>query len=288
MLGARWRRGDFKGWGALVTGDFFKSPDNLALVAANGCKALFSGVESLDPVVLKTYNKKHSLSSDPRTLARLCAEHGVLFDYGMMLDFGQQTIAEVDDQIEALLASTETPFPALLSLTIPILGTPHFRDTARSGRLMPGLRLCDLDGQKLVEWPKEPLDKVVPYLADLLQFRGRKLPIMQHAVRHAWSRRASFDRTQSLISMLGPIARYGAGFRIGSWRQMRQSWREPGRTFCAMSEPLSVAYRPAFRLDAKFAADFEPLYVTDGDGNLTADILRDTSEETALPARHSL
>lgn len=269
VLGERWRRGDFKGWGALVTGDFFKNPDNLAKVAANGCKALFSGVESLDPEVLKTYNKKHSLSSDPLTLGRLCAEHGILFDYGMMLDFGQQTIEDVDSQIEALLASTETPFPALLSLTIPILGTPHFAEVARAGRLMPNLRLSDLDGQKLVEWPKEPLEEVVAYLSDLLQFRGRKLSITRHAVRHAWSRRQSFDLEQTLISMIGPVARYCAGFRLGNFRQMRQTWREPRRTFCSMTDPLSVTYRPAQRLDAKYARDFEPLRLTDEDGALT-------------------
>jgi len=272
LLGAHWRRGAFRGWGALVTGDFFKNPGNLARVAANGCKALFSGVESFDPVVLKSFNKRQSLSSDPRTLARLCAEHGVLFDYGMMLDFTQQTVAEIDGQIDTLLASTDTPLPALLSLTIPILGTPYFEESARAGRLMPNLRLSDLDGQKVVEWPKEPLERVVPYVADLLRFRGRKSALLRHAVRHAWSRRSSFDVTQSMISLLGPLVRYGGSLRIGSIRQMRQTWREPPRTYCAMSEPLSVAYRPSHRLPAKFARDFEPLYVTDAAGRVTEEV----------------
>ncbi len=272
LLGAHWRRGDFRGWGALVTGDFFKNPDNLAFVAANGCKALFSGVESFDPLVLKSFNKRHSLSSDPRTLARLCAEHGVLFDYGMMLDFTQQTVAEIDGQIDALLASTDTPLPALLSLTIPILGTPYFDEAAKMGRLMPNLRLCDLDGQKVVEWPKEPVEQVVPYVADLLRFRGRKSALLRHAVRHVWSRRSSFDVSQSMISLLGPLVRYGGTLKIGSVRQMRQTWREPRRTYCAMTDPLSVSYRPSHRLLDKFTRDFEPLYVTDGEGRLTQEI----------------
>lgn len=275
LLGERWRRGDFLGWGALVTGDFFKNPDNLAKAAANGCKALFSGVESLDPEVLRSYNKRHSLSSDPKTLARLCADHGILFDYGMMVDFGQQTIAEVDAQIDAILASPETPMPALLSLTIPILGTPHFAESARAGRLMPHLKLVDLDGQKLVEWPKEPLDTVVPYLKNLLQFRGRKLALTRHAIRHAWSRRASFDVSQSLISLIGPLVRYGGGLRIGSPRQMRQSWREPRRTFCAMTDGLGAAYRPMMRMEERFLADFEPLVLTDGEGRLRQGLLRE-------------
>jgi len=272
QIGAHWRRGEFRGWGALVTGDFFRNPDNLAYVAANGCKALFSGVESFDPAVLKSFNKRQSLSSDPRTLARLCAERGVLFDYGLMLDFTQQTIAEVDEQIDALFASADTPLPALLSLTIPILGTPYFDEAAAAGRLLPNLRLSDLDGQKVVEWPKEPLECVVPYVADVLRFRGRKSAVFWHAVRHAWSRRSSFDVMQSMLSLFGPLVRYVGAPRLGSIRQMRQTWREPPLTHCAMSDPLSVAYRPSHRLPERFARDFQPLYVTDGAGRLTQEI----------------
>jgi len=277
LIGDHWRRGTFRGWGALVTGDFFKNPNNLKRVAANGCKALFSGVESLDPVVLKSFNKRQSLASDPRSLARMCAEHGVLFDYGMMLDFSQQTIAEIDGQVDGLLASPETPLPALMSLTIPILGTPYFDEAARAGRLMPNLRLSDLDGQKLVEWPKEPVERVVPYIADLLRFRGRKTALLRHAVRHAWSRRGSFDTIQSMISLIGPLARFGGTLRIGSPRQMRQTWREPPRTYCAMTDPLGASYRPTHRLAAKFARDFEPLFVTDGAGQPTAAVAAEAS-----------
>lgn len=283
LLGERWRRGDFRGWGALVTGDFFKNPDNLARVAKNGCKALFSGVESFDPVILKSFNKRQSLASDPLSLARMCAEHGVLFDYGMMLDFTQQTVADVDDQMDALLDSPQTPLPALLSLTIPILGTPYFDEAARAGRLMPNLRLSDLDGQKVVEWPKEPLDRVVPYVADLMRFRGRKSALVRHAVRHAWSRRGSFDAIQSMISFVGPLVRFGGSVRVGSLRQMRQGWREQPRTFCAMTDPLSVSYRPTHRLAAKFARDFEPLYVTDGAGRATLEIGRRTADGGGAP-----
>lgn len=272
LIGAKWRHGDFRGWAALVTGDFFKNPDNLAYVAANGCKALFSGVESFDPAVLKSFNKRQSLSSDPLTLAQHCADHGIAFDYGMMLDFTQQTVAEVGGQIDALLASPRTPLPALLSMTIPILGTPYFADAARAGRLMPNLRLSDLDGQKIVEWPKEPLERVVPFVADLLRFRGRKMALLSQVARHAWFRRSTFDTAQLMLGVFGPLARYGGTVRVGSFRQMRQTWREPRRTYCALTDPLGLSYTPTHRLDAKFARDFEPLYVTDDAGRLTPEV----------------
>jgi hypothetical protein len=290
LLGEHWRRGVFRGWGALVTGNFFKRPENLALVAANGCLALFSGVESLDPVVLKTYNKRQSVSSDPQSLSAACAEYGIMFDYGMMLDFTQQTIAEVDTQLDALLADPSTPLPGLLSLTIPILGTPYFDEAAQSGRLLPSLRLSDLDGQKVVEWPKEPLNRVVPYVADLLHFRGRKRALIRHTVKHALYRRKDYRLSLTALTLVRPLHRHGGTLikaGIGNLRQMRQTLREPPLTYCALTDDLRAAYRPRHPLPERFARDFEPLYVTDEQGQLTEEIGAEYSERSvpALRAR---
>ncbi|MEQ8396040.1 radical SAM protein [Thalassobaculum sp.] len=274
LIGERWRQGQFRGWGALVTGDFFKRPENVELMARNGCKAVFSGVESLDPAVLRSFNKKQSMTSDPRALTRICAENGMFFDYGMIADFTQQTVAEVDDQLSAILDDPSIPLPGLLTLTIPILGTPYFDSSAHAGRLMPNVLLSDLDGQKVVEWPKEPLETVVPYVADLLRFRGRKRALARHAVRHAWRWRRHFDWDQTALALVRPLHRFGGKVNLGSIRQMRQSFKEPPLTYCAMSDRLRTAYTPQMPLPSKFAKCFEPLRVTDGDGGLTDALLK--------------
>lgn len=283
LIGDRWRKGEFRGWGALVTGDFFKRPENVEFVAKNGCKALFSGVESFDPDVLKSFNKKQSVTSDPRALTEICAEHGMFFDYGMIVDFSQQTIAEVDDQLNAVLNEPAIPLPSLLSMTIPILGTPYFDESASAGRLMPNLLLSDMDGQKLVEWPKEPLEDVVPFVADLLRFRGRKAALAQHAVRHAWRWRKHFAWHETALAMIRPLHRFGGKINLGSLRQMRQSRREPPLTYSAMTDRLRSAYTPLIRLPSKFESCFEPLRVTDSDGALTERLLngRATSRAAA-------
>lgn len=273
LIGDRWRKGQFRGWGALVTGDFFKRPENVEFVAQNGCKALFSGVESLDPAVLKSFNKKQSVTSDPRRLTELCAAHGVFFDYGMILDFSQQTVAEADGQVNAILQDPSVPLPGLLSLTIPILGTPYFDEAARDGRLMPNLLLSDMDGQKIVEWPREPLEEVVPFVADLLRFRGRKLALARHAVKHAWRRRKHFTPDQTALALVRPLHRFGGKINLGSLRQMRDSLREPPLTYCAMSDRLRAAYTPRVRMPSEFAKCFEPLRITDPDGALTESLL---------------
>lgn len=269
LIGEHWRRGAFKGWGALVTGDFFKREDNLSLVAANGCMALFSGVESLDPAVLRTFNKRHSVASDPWPLSKACAAHGIIFDYGMILDFAQQTIDDVEAQIQVLLADPEVPLPGLLSLTIPIFGTPYFDEAATAGRLMPNLRLSDLDGQTIVEWPRDPVERVVPYVSALLRFRGRKLTLARQAIRHGLRRHKDYCWEQTALEVLRPLVRYGGTVRLGTPHQMWETLREAPPTAYAATNPPRRAYRPQHRLPARFAPDFEPFLVTDADGALT-------------------
>jgi len=282
LIGARWRQGQFRGWGALVTGDFFKHEENIELMARNGCKAVFSGVESLDPAVLRSFNKKQSMTSDPLKLTKLCAEHGMFFDYGMISDFTQQTTAEVDEQLNAIIQEPSIPLPGLLTLTIPILGTPYFDSSARAGKLMPNLLLSDMDGQKVVEWPKEPLEKVVPFVADLLRFRGRKSALVRHAFKHAWHWRRKFDWDQTALALVRPLHRFGGRVNLGSLRQMRQSFKEQPLTYCAMSDGLRSAYTPLVRLPSKFEACFTPLQITDAAGGLTEDLIKARSKSSAI------
>ncbi|MGB0696134.1 MAG: B12-binding domain-containing radical SAM protein [Rhodospirillaceae bacterium] len=282
LIGEQWRKGKFQGWGALVTGDMFKNPDNVALMARNGCKALFSGVETLDPAVLKTYNKMQSTTSDPRVLTRTCAENGMTFDYGMIADFTQQTVADVAGQLDSVLADPTIPLPGLLTLTIPILGTPYFDASAQAGKLMPNVLLSDLDGQKIVEWPKEPLEVVAPFVRDLLTFRGRKLALTRHAARHAWHWRKHLEWKQTAIAFVRPLQRFGGQVAVGSLRQMRQSWQEPPLTYNAMTDAPRLAYRPQKWLPAEFETCFEPLRVTDPDGGLTEALLKGRAQPLAV------
>ena len=283
-LGRRWRSGQFKGWAALVTGDFFKRSQNLELVAKNGCVGLFSGVESLDPAVLRNFNKKQSLVSKPLALTEACAAHGIQFDYGLIVDFAQQNISDVDAQIDGLIADHRIPLPGLLSMTIPILGTPYFDEAAAAKRLMPNVMLSDMDGQKLVEWPREPVEKVVHFIRDLLRMRGRKSAVTAHVLRHAWHWRRHLPRELTAMSLVRPLHRFGPRMVFGSWAQMRQSWQEPHLTHSAMTDRLRLAYKPIMPMPERFASAFEPLMVTDAEGRLTDAVM--AAQEK--PRRHAI
>lgn len=269
LLGERWRAGQFKGWGALVTGDFFARPANIALAAENGCKALFSGVESLDPGILAGFNKKQSLSSDPLTLASACAEHGIQFDYGLIFDFAQQTTQEIGAQIDGLLADPRMPLPALATLAVPIVGTPLFDEALAARRLLPGVLLSDMDGQKLIEHPRQPLPEVASFLQDLLTLRGRRRALASHVMRHAWHWRKHLPLELTAMSLVRPLHRFGPRLAVGSLAQMRQTWAEPRLTYSATTDALRLAYRPRVRMAAHAEAAFTPLAITDAKGEPT-------------------
>lgn len=284
LLGDRVRRGQFSGWGCLVTGDFFANPANLKLVAENGCKAIFSGVETLDPKVLGSYNKKQSLISHPLALAEACAEHGILFDYGMMVDFSQQTMAEVAEQVQGILDTPRMKLPAFVSTTIPIVGTPYFDDAIEHKRIMPGVLLSDMDGVKLVEWPKEPVDEVAAFYGDLVNMRRRQIPLIRHAVRHAWQWRKELPLDLTALSLLMPLQRYRRRRGVGSLAQMAMSLREARPTYNAQTDRPRLAYTPMFRLPERFASNFEPLQITDESGAMTDQFERARERPVAVNA----
>jgi hypothetical protein len=47
------------------------------------------------------------------------------------------------------------------------------------------------------------------------------------------------------------------------------------RTYIGTTEALDTVYKPAFRLDSKYAAYFRPTMLTDGQGNLNENLQAD-------------
>ncbi len=269
MLGARVRSRQIGGWGCLVTGDFFANTENVALIARNGCLGIFCGVETLDPEILKSYNKKQSLTSHPLNLTQVCAENGVLFDYGMMVDFGRQTMAQVAEQIDSVLEDRRMRLPAFISTTIPIVGTPYFQQAADEKKLLPNVLLSDMDGMKLVERPIEPVDEVATFFGNLLNMRGRRRALVRHAFGHAWHWRQHLPMQSSILSLLMPLHRFQRRRGVGSFAQMRMTWREARPTYSATTDAPRLSYTPMYPMPAEYKSAFEPMIVTDRSSTLT-------------------
>ncbi|MCP5227771.1 radical SAM protein [Accumulibacter sp.] len=285
----------FGGWAALVTADFFTNPDNLALARESGCIGFFSGVESFSHAQIQSYAKKQNLVLPQERTIRSCLEAGLVFHYGLIFDLVDQKIDDVLAETEFIVSNPRITLPSFLSFAIPLLGTPLFDRRLREGLLLPNLRLRDMDGRSLVCHPADPLETATAFarLMDSGLLSKRKL------AAHAWRFFRHYRSTLTRWGLLSGLANAWAMSypRLGSnGRDGIRPGRDGCRSYLAGCEPLGSLYRPRIRIPERYRDHFEPLYVTDGDGELHDDLIDDAasllhppgSEATGIPTYNAI
>src|SRR5262245_7889778 len=272
MLGDLYRSGRIRGWSALVTGDFFSRPENLALVRAAGCDSLFSGVESFDAATLQSYNKRQNTLTPQVEMIRNCLEAGVFFAYGIMLDPTTRPVAELRREIEFILGTPEISLPAFFTLPIPLLGTPYFRDCIRDGLMLPNIRLRDLDGITLAVRPVDPLPEALTFVRDLPSLRGHRAKVLHHVTRflRLYGRRLSTLQLAAECLSGALIAMECFASSPGRTRNRQQE-----RTYYGPTETLDPLYEPMIRVAGEFEPYFRPTMVTDAVGGLASELVPD-------------
>lgn len=276
--------GWFRGWGALVTGDFFLDPENLRLAHEAGCIGLFSGLESFDAEWLRRSHKAQNTRLGPVELTRRTLEAGIVFSYGLVFDLATRRLAEVRRELDAILGCDELTLPAYLSVSVPMLKTPYFYDCLRDGLLLPGTRIRDLDSSTLSVRTLDPLPEAAEFLRDLQTLRGYRLRVLRHIAGFARRYRAeltplgmAFALSHALL-LCTPV--WAA--RPTRWRGLRRA-----RTHVSTTDVLDAVYTPAFRVDSRYTGHFEPAYLTDARGELTdavaADLLGAQPAQAASP-----
>jgi hopanoid C-2 methylase len=140
-----------RAWGAMVTQDVFHDRKLVKRLADAKCRALFTGLESLDQSWLRKVNKKQNLSRRGNIIDDiLFAEaQGICVMYGYLLDPRSHTVAEMKSEIARLEAAAPLPLPTFFSLILPLVGTASFWADFQNGELLPNLRLRDLDGETI-------------------------------------------------------------------------------------------------------------------------------------------
>jgi hypothetical protein len=272
MLKDLYRQGRINGWSALVTGDFFGRPENLELAGAAGCKSLFSGVESFDSKVLRSYNKKHNTLVPQVEMIRSCLEAGIFFAYGIMLDPSTRPLAELRHEIEFIVGTPEITLPAFFTLAIPLVGTPYFRECLDKGLFFPNTRLRHLDGVTLAMRPIDGIDEVLGFVRDLPSLRGYR----RHVLRHAGKFLRHYRGT------LSPLQLYAAGLSAmlicttsAASSPLQKPFRRTGQTYFGPTETLDEQYTPMIRVAALYEEHFRPTMVTDATGGLAEDLAED-------------
>nr|WP_246505100.1 radical SAM protein [Microvirga antarctica] len=266
LLSALKREGVIPGWIALVTSDFFADLANLDRARRAGCLGLFSGIESLNADQIKVYNKKQNLIQPQVEMISACLEAGIVFQYGLIFDPATQTLDAMEAELSAILNCPAIPLPAFLSLTIPLLGTPHFRTCVEEQRFLPHAKLRDMDGFTLMTKTVDDLGDVMPFVRNLERLGGRNQSVVRHSLGFYKTYRRALS-TRQMAASLGNAARL-CWPQIIHDRHRLMPYRDETLTRVTTTQPLGPLYRPNLPVADRYRDHFLPTMVTDGTGTL--------------------
>ena len=266
------RRGRFRYWSALVTGDFFADADNLRLAQQSGCVALFSGVESFDRSSLEQYKKMQNLVVPQIQMIEATLEHGIAFWYGLFADVYNRPLSDIADELGFLFSRDSVSLPGFISIPIPLPGTPYFQKCLNDKLFLPMTRLRHLDGTTLCMAPHDDLPEVVAFLQALRTMKGKKRQIASHACRFIKHYRAMMKPEAIFYALASNILMLANPFS----RASRSARTAP--THVTTTELLESTYIPKFHLESRYEHYFKPTYLTDMRGELNEELLPDLEQ----------
>jgi hypothetical protein len=282
LLRELWQQGWFRGWGALVTSDFFYDEANLTRFRESGGGGLFSGLESFDVEWLQRNNKMQNARVEPVDMIRRTLRTGVGFSYGLLLDVTTRRLDELRRELDFIVGCPEIPLPAYLSVSIPMLKTPLFYDCLRRGILLPNTRIRDLDGTTLSVRPLDPIAEVATFLRDLRTFRGYRQRAIRHTMGFLRRYRPVLNPGSLAIALMNAALLCAP---VGMSGPTRGRGRRLKRTHVSSTDVLDSVYTPAFPVDRRYAHYFEPTYLTDATGALTEHVAEDLAETSSPRGR---
>ena len=257
--------GYFRYWHAFVSDTFLWDDENLSRAREAGCFSVFVGVESFDELWLRRVNKPQNNRFGRIGLIRKCLDAGILFQYGLVFDPTERTLAEMHRELALICDEPEIPAPNFIFGTVPFPGTPFFHDRHARGLLLPNTRVRDLEGSTLTMRPLDRVEDVARFLATAKNLHGYRARHLARQARFLWRRRRSLSAEQMLVSSVivasiltpGPLLNPTSLFA-----------RRAPRTHVSTTERLDPVYTPVMRVGAEFERHFRPTLVTDETGAL--------------------
>ena len=258
--------GRFRYWGGFATDAFFWNDQDVELARASGCISMLVGVESFDQAWLQRVNKVQNNRYPQVRLIEKCLDAGILFQYGLVFDSTERTVADMCRDLQFVLDTPEVPLPNFIFGSIPFPGTPFFRDRHAKGLLLPNLKVRDLEGSTLCMRPIDDIAEAARFLATAKNFVGYRRRVARHQARFLWRYRNSLVWEQALISTLS----MGSAVLPNAVASPRQLFmpRRP-RTHVATTDRLDCVYEPRWRLPGSYARFFRPTQITDERGEIT-------------------
>jgi hypothetical protein len=259
-----------------VTDAFFWDEKNLELAREAGCFALFVGVESFDAEWLRKMNKTVNSRHSQTALIERCLEHGILFQYGLVFDPTERRIADVQREIATICADARVPLPNFIFLSIPIPGTPFFRECWKQGLLLPHTKMRDLEGSTLCLRSLDASEDVARFLGSAKNLRGFRASALSHHARHLWRYRRSLSAAQALVSSITAASILAPQFTSNPRTLLAR--RRP-RTHISTTDRLDDVYTPRLPVAPRYRDHFLPTWITDAAGQLNPALAEDLLAE---------
>jgi len=167
-------------WYAAATFNIAANRELVRLMSRAGCRVLFVGLESFNPMAIRDMNKGQNVISKIRSVIENCRNSGILLTSGLMLS----PIADNLDYLRAVpdhLDASGLRVPTFTCFETPIPGTPNFRRLATGPKpaLLPNALLRDFAGYTLTVRPAHaPIDEFVAAyraLVEKVYSPGRRL-----------------------------------------------------------------------------------------------------------------
>jgi len=264
--------GHFRYWHAFVSDTFLWNDEILTAARESGCFSIFVGVESFDEPWLRSVNKLQNIRYNRLSLIRKCMDAGILFNYGLVFDPTERSLAQMHGELASICDNPGIPAPNFIFGAVPFPGTPFFRDRYQRGLLLPGTRVRDLEGSTLAMRPLDPVEDVASFLATAKYLRGYRRRHLQRQLRFIWGHRRALSLEQLFISSVAFLSILTPG---PVWQPAGILRPRRPRTHVSTTDRLDPVYTPTMRVGSAFAGHFRPTMVTDAMGDLNPALAED-------------
>lgn len=154
-------------WGGCITFNMLRDDAMLDRLAASGCRLVYFGLETFNPVALADMRKHQNVLAENRRVIDACRSRGILATAGLMLSPTLDTIDYID-RIPDHLRECGLHVPTYVCFETPFPGTPYFKRLAAATEpaMLPNVLLRDLNGYTLAIRPRHatPEEFVAAYL----------------------------------------------------------------------------------------------------------------------------
>ncbi len=212
-------------WGCALTFNVLRDEETVRLMAAAGCRYIYTGLESLNPESLKAMHKGQNKIKEVDVIIRRCFADGILLSFGLIVGADGDT-NEYLEKLPAYLADLQHFSITFLGIMCPYPETSLYRALKDAGRLLPGTISRDYDCYTLCHVPEflHPSE-----VADHYQRLCLELASLPKVASHYWTKLMSSNLPYYKLTILG------SGREI---LNLRNNIQNPQRRYIAGLDPL--------------------------------------------------